>query len=266
MNKIVSALALACAASALIAPLSSNAQDSGGAALPPIPLTPGAGPPGNVQNPAYLFHLAPIYPGFDAVYGIEGSTVLLVLVGRSGQPEDIKVEQTSGYRDMDMAALNAAIHWRFRPELKDGVPVDGYVRVPVRFTVNAKGEKLWPKNYVGAPYVLDEAPIPYATVNEALTAVAALAHEGIYDDQVKHFEAYNLRDPNNVITERWYFMDVSSTRAIAVRYVFAGSPDHPVIKVSALCERANVCQDRMRWIMAGPYSVRVASGGTGSRQ
>jgi TonB family protein len=234
---------------------------------PPMPLPPGVGTSGSsVQSPAYLDRRAPVYPGFDAVYGIEGSTGLLILVDKSGQPVDIKVERTSGHRDMDIAALNAAKHWRFSPELKNGVPVDGYVRIPIQFNAGFEGDKRWPKDYLGAPYVLDEAPVPYATVNDALTAVAALAHEGVYDDQKKHFQAYVLRDPNHVISERWYFMDVTSTRAMAVRYTFAGTPEHPVIKVAALCDRAVDCQERMQWIMAGPYSLRTADSGMGALQ
>jgi TonB family protein len=272
MSKTVLALALACAGCASIAS-SVTAQDSGQAApggvviAPPPPPPPAPPPPpSGVQNPAYQSRQVPIYPGFDAIYGIEGSTTLLILVGASGQPKDIKVQQTSGYRDMDMAALNAAIHWRFTPELKNGVPVDGYVRVPVNFSVNRHGDSHWPKQYFDAPYVLDDAPVPYTSVNQALSQVALLAHADAYDDQAIHFQILDVYGQRNTITERWYFMDVSSTRAIAVRYTFAGTPEHPVVKVSALCDRAVVCQDRMRWIMAGPHPVRPGGSAMASHQ
>lgn len=214
--------------------------------------------PYGMRHIAFESQQAPVYPGFESVYGIEGNTMLLVLVGAAGHPLDIKVDKSSGQRDLDRAAIAAAIHWQFYPEMKNGIAVDGYVRVPVNFNVGPEHDKRWPKNYVGAPFVLDEAPLSYATVNDALVAVAAQAHEAVYDTQRKQFQAYVLRDDQNATREIWYFTDVGSDRAMAIRYTFAGTPEQPSIKVSALCTSAEVCRNRMPWVMDGPYSVRAA--------
>ena len=37
--------------------------------------------------------------------------------------------------DLDRAAIDAARRWRFNPEVRDGVPVAGRVRVPVDFVL-----------------------------------------------------------------------------------------------------------------------------------
>lgn len=61
---------------------------------------------------------------------LTGSTTLLILVSAEGRPLDIRVEKSSGYRELDRATIEAAKRWRFEPSRKGGVPVDGYFRLP----------------------------------------------------------------------------------------------------------------------------------------
>ena len=61
----------------------------------------------------------------------------MILVGIDGTPKDIKVEKSSGYRELDRAALDAARRWRFNPEIRNGRKVEGYARVPVSFNLNS---------------------------------------------------------------------------------------------------------------------------------
>jgi len=63
--------------------------------------------------------------------------VLLVLVSAEGLPLDIRVDASSGHRALDAAAIEATKRWRFEPARKNGVPVEGYVRIP--FMMNASG-------------------------------------------------------------------------------------------------------------------------------
>jgi protein TonB len=56
-------------------------------------------------------------------------------VGRDGTVADARVERSSGSRDLDREALRAVRGWRFRPALRDGVPVPAAVLVPVRFAL-----------------------------------------------------------------------------------------------------------------------------------
>ncbi|MBE1162196.1 energy transducer TonB [Dyella acidiphila] len=228
---------------------------------PPAPIPPPAaiGTSDTAGNPHQS--QAPIYPGFEAVYGIEGRTMLLILVGKTGQPEDIKVAESSGQRDLDRAAIDAAIHWRFHPAIKNGTAADGYVRIPVSFNTDSSTDEQWPRSYLGADLVWDETPLPYASVGEAMNAVATQVHEPAYDDHKKHFQSYAVYSEDGRMRERWYFMDVSSPKAMAVRYSFVGTAEHPHIQVSALCDDAAVCRNRKSWITGAPHSLSLARKG-----
>lgn len=184
--------------------------------------------------------------------------MLLILVGRNGAPRDIKVQHSSGSRDLDKAAINAAIQWRFSPELRSGVPVEGYARVPVTFTVPMiQGDPDWTTTYRHVPIKLDDAPIPYATVAQAVVGVAARAHEMVYDGTSDRSHKYVIRDDKKVVREIWYFTDVLTDRAMAIRYTFTGTPASPKTLVATLCDKASLCAQR-RWdVEAGPYSKRV---------
>ncbi|EQD66104.1 TonB family protein, partial [mine drainage metagenome] len=52
----------------------------------------------------------------------QGTVYLLVLVGADGSVQDVKVDQSSGYRDLDRAAIEAARKWKFNPGSQDGKP------------------------------------------------------------------------------------------------------------------------------------------------
>lgn len=65
----------------------------------------------------------------------QGTVVLLVLVGTNGDVLQVKVDKSSGHRELDRAAVKAAKSWRFNPGTKDGVPYKGWARVPVTFNL-----------------------------------------------------------------------------------------------------------------------------------
>jgi TonB family protein len=211
------------------------------------------------QTPSYKVRNPPVYPGFEAAYGDQGTTMLLILVGTDGAPRDIKVERSSGWRNLDIAALNAAIHWRFVAEIKNAVAVEGYVRVPVAFTITPAGQSEWPQAYRDVPIEADEASISYATVTEAIMGVAAQAHQDVYTGSGTQFHDYVIYDDHHVVRELWYFTDIATDRAMAIRYTFAGTPENPVTKAAVLCDNVNLCNERMSKVLAGPYSIRVVS-------
>jgi len=66
----------------------------------------------------------------------QGTVILLVLVGVNGQPLEVKVDKSSGYHELDRAAIRAAKGWQFNPGTTDGVPTKGWARVPVTFKLN----------------------------------------------------------------------------------------------------------------------------------
>lgn len=86
-------------------------------------------------DPDYLRNPAPIYPWEARRKGWEGVVILKVDVSRSGIPSSVTVEQSSGYAVLDESALKTVRGWRFSPGTIGGVPIETFVRVPVRFAL-----------------------------------------------------------------------------------------------------------------------------------
>ena len=62
----------------------------------------------------------------------KGVTLLFVAVDATGRPRSVTISRSSGDDRFDAKAREAARHWRFKPKMRDGVPVDSYLHVPVR--------------------------------------------------------------------------------------------------------------------------------------
>lgn len=102
----------------------------------PVPTAPPAPPiASNVpdQPPRAISSPAPDYPRNAQRRGIGGTVVIRVDVTGRGDVESLELEQSSGDRDLDRAALQAVRRWRFDPATRDGRPVAASVRVPINF-------------------------------------------------------------------------------------------------------------------------------------
>ena len=66
--------------------------------------------------------------------GVEGQAVVMVLVGAEGTVDSVYLRQTSGWEEMDSAAVRGARVLRFEPGRRGTDPVDVWVRLPVRFS------------------------------------------------------------------------------------------------------------------------------------
>jgi len=73
------------------------------------------------------------YPPQAMRRGEEGTVTLRVYVNASGDPERVEMQRSSGSRFLDQAAQRAVRTWKFRPGMKDGRPVGGWVIVPIQF-------------------------------------------------------------------------------------------------------------------------------------
>lgn len=95
----------------------------------PIDVAPGA-------NLSYLRYHKPPYPVRAVRMRHEGTVILRVLVGVNGSVLDIKIDRSSGYRELDQAAVRAAREWMFNPGIRDGIAYKGWALVPVDFALN----------------------------------------------------------------------------------------------------------------------------------
>lgn len=84
----------------------------------------------------YDFAPLPPYPRAELIRGTEGSVLLRVRVDAEGRVQQVDIERSSGSRALDRAAQQqVARSWRFKPALRDGRPVAGWVRVPIEFSL-----------------------------------------------------------------------------------------------------------------------------------
>ena len=73
------------------------------------------------------------YPKDLCKAGVGGVVPLQVGVNSAGMAYDIQVEQTSGNRDLDRAAVEAAKHWRYLPAVAAGKKLGGTAHFSVVF-------------------------------------------------------------------------------------------------------------------------------------
>ncbi len=76
---------------------------------------------------------ATYYPASSQNAGEEGSVVLSVNVDARGLPSRIKVAQSSGYADLDVAAIETALNWHYLPATHDGDPHPDQIAVRVEY-------------------------------------------------------------------------------------------------------------------------------------
>lgn len=88
-------------------------------------------------NAAYLRNPAPSYPAIARRSGDQGTVMLKVLVNPEGAPVRVELDQSSGSKPLDSAALDAVKGWRFVPARRGTQNIEGWVRVPVVFKLES---------------------------------------------------------------------------------------------------------------------------------
>jgi protein TonB len=71
----------------------------------------------------------PDYPAGAARRGETGTVTLALLVGANGKVQSSRVQQSSGSRDLDKAAVNALSLCQFKPAMNNGVPEAGWAQI-----------------------------------------------------------------------------------------------------------------------------------------
>jgi protein TonB len=71
----------------------------------------------------------PDYPASAARDGATGTTTLALLVGVDGRVSSARIEQSSGSRVLDRAALNALSLCKFKPAMNNGAAQAGWARM-----------------------------------------------------------------------------------------------------------------------------------------
>jgi len=83
----------------------------------------------------YLDNPPPVYPDVAMDRGWEGKVLMKVHVLASGKPDNVSVIKSSGKEVLDDEAVRTVKHWSFVPATRGTTPTDGWVTVPISFTL-----------------------------------------------------------------------------------------------------------------------------------
>ena len=106
---------------------------------PVLAKTPAATPkrvrvPAQVAEANLVYDVAPKYPPEAGRARIEGTVVLLAVIGKDGAVEDVRVK--SGVSVLAQAAIEAVKQWRYRPYLVNGEPVEIDSQITISFNLS----------------------------------------------------------------------------------------------------------------------------------
>ena len=86
-----------------------------------------------VSDPIALNRIVPVYPRSARRKGHEGVVTVAISVAEDGVVAHAEVVSSSGYKELDEAALSAVRSARFAPATSDGVSVRGELRLTFDF-------------------------------------------------------------------------------------------------------------------------------------
>jgi periplasmic protein TonB len=90
--------------------------------------------PARMAEANLVYDVAPKYPPEAGRARIEGTVVLLAVIGKDGTVEDVRVEK--GLPVLAQAAIEAVKQWRYRPYLLNGEPVEVDSQITINFTLS----------------------------------------------------------------------------------------------------------------------------------
>ncbi len=88
------------------------------------------------ENLSYNSRHLPVFPPQAIRAHHSGTVITKAMISKDGIPASVTIEESSGYPELDEAAIDAVKQWHFNPATKNGVPIDGFARVPVNFQLN----------------------------------------------------------------------------------------------------------------------------------
>ena len=86
---------------------------------------------GEIKEPKKIKDVKPVYPEDAEKAGIQGIVILETIIGTDGSVQEAKILR--GVAQLDKAALDAVIQWRYTPTLLNGEPVEIVMTVTVSF-------------------------------------------------------------------------------------------------------------------------------------
>ena len=125
----------AAASKAAVAALAARVWDEAPRATAPAAAVPAKALSG-IARPLGGYQVKPRYPESARRAGVQGVTTLRVRVLENGRVCDVIVEQSAGFRDLDLAAMDAVKKWLFEPARRGKEAVSVWVMLPVKFELH----------------------------------------------------------------------------------------------------------------------------------
>jgi periplasmic protein TonB len=89
-----------------------------------------------LRDPRFARDFQPDYPVGKLRLEIEGSVTVRVLVGTDGRVRQVQIVRASDADFAKATEKQALKSWRFKPATRDGVPVEDWQTLTVRFDIN----------------------------------------------------------------------------------------------------------------------------------
>ena len=99
---------------------------------PPAPVVP-VRIGGQINTPALMRRVEPIYPEVAAVAKVVGTVILEAMVGANGSVESVNVLRSRNAL-LDKAAITALKQWRYTPLVLNGIPTPFILTVTFTFS------------------------------------------------------------------------------------------------------------------------------------
>jgi len=103
------------------------------------PAAPAAAPPGEpvrleASEVDYLRMPQPHYPRAARLAHLQGTVLVWVLIDTDGNPQQVRVQKSSGFEVLDREGCEAVRHALFKPYRRQGIPLAAQAIVPVEFS------------------------------------------------------------------------------------------------------------------------------------
>ena len=88
---------------------------------------------GDIKEPKKIKDVKPVYPEAAKAAGVQGIVIIEIIIGTDGAVNEAKVLRP--VPELDRAAIDAVMQWKYTPTLLNGEPVKVIMTVTVTFTL-----------------------------------------------------------------------------------------------------------------------------------
>ncbi|MGA2364707.1 MAG: energy transducer TonB [Steroidobacteraceae bacterium] len=106
---------------------------------PPAPVVVRPPPPGTPVQVTFRPDISNYYPEAARREGQEGRAIIKICVNQQGKIDSADVATSSGFPELDEAAIKVAKAYRFKPATSEGKPVSSCPTLPVKFELHMTG-------------------------------------------------------------------------------------------------------------------------------